>query len=511
MELSLLDADEIYESSGHLQLSRIRISHAALGDFSIRLERFRARLGDATQDDQWKTFLTPLLRYRFTLCSSPVPFNLQGLLTPEIISLLARQLKYCQRLYPDFVGEAGALFESATTLAISNENPLLDAITELGLPPSGTRVGLLLKSSQFIPQVEQLLAQARLSNTFEALTASELKGAAVYSSLVVIGPPGWFPEYIFTAPRADSILSMRFAWIRDTWRPGNRFFGTVHWPSAGGTVTGEAVVDSPERDSGDPSNIDELNILLSINPAQFAIGYSPSGADADNAEPARPIVLAGGWLVFLEADGSSKVGIIDLETGKPRVRTIRGHDLEPGMFLILRTEGGGDYIEDVANRLLGQSAPGARSDQRLWKTRLRAEIANNGIREVSRQLGAFGAKRASVENIRRWMSARSIRTNDFDDFRAIMEFTGLATRAEELWKSMELIDRAHLIAGARIRKMLLQQVSRADTRTLEKLGVMDFELPAEDGGRITAFRVEEVLQQEVVVPAWRVRQPFRSS
>ena len=176
----------------------------------------------------------------------------------------------------------------------------------------------------------------------------------------------------------------------------------------------------------------------------------------------------------------------------------------------MRTEGGGDYVVEVADNLLGARRDAARADQSLWKERLREAVDRLGHQAVVRQLEAHGSGRADA-NLRSWLSAspRNIRTADPSDFAAITAVGGLADRADELWRAMGRILWAHRTAGQRIRKRLMAEVSKADPQELERDGRRIFEMDA-GGGSLTAFRVVDVLPDPVPAARGNLNRLLRS-
>jgi hypothetical protein len=194
--------------------------------------------------------------------------------------------------------------------------------------------------------------------------------------------------------------------------------------------------------------------------------------------------------VFLDADEGGSWLVIDLaEEAATRVKRISVSSIEPGMYVLLREGGGGDYIVPVADKILASGATNARGLQRHWKSKLRDAVQMYGSYTVSMQLKKLGSVRANEGNVRNWMSERNIRTDDERDFAAIMRLVGLDEEKEEYWNNAALIDRAHRQAGGHIRKLLLRQVLTADLRDLERLGRMKFELSASGAGQMIALRV----------------------
>jgi len=106
------------------------------------------------------------------------------------------------------------------------------------------------------------------------------------------------------------------------------------------------------------------------------------------------------------------------------------------------------------------------------------------------------------------MSARSIKTEEYDDFHAIMELIGLAKHTDYYWEMMKLIGNAHQRAGQMIRKMLLEQVNKCDLGILKRTGKMDFTITGKQSVSITAFQVRDISPNTLQVDHWRIGNPF---
>jgi hypothetical protein len=78
------------------------------------------------------------------------------------------------------------------------------------------------------------------------------------------------------------------------------------------------------------------------------------------------------------------------------------------------------------------------------------------------------------------------------------------------WKTMDTIDRAHGRAGQIIRRMLIQQVMKADIRELLQLGTMAFDLPGTNAGQLIAHRVVAISNSPISVTAHQIGQIITS-
>jgi hypothetical protein len=470
------------------------------------IQSFQKSLGEATEDTFWRPFLRRLRRYRFEACAAPLPLDHPVLWRDETAHSLERQLADCEAIYPAFAKQARDLLAQAVALSVDQANPLMDALADVIGGEDRPRTAVALKEPRLIPATESELAGLGPSRV-QAVSASQLRGSAEWDILVVIGPARWFPEYVFSAPRAPGIHVVQYEWIGDGWNLEPSFLTSVASLPAKG-------IGSAVGAGEDALGVVEAQALLpkfnwdDISARGSTVAREASEQEEEEVE-ARLFVLEGGWAVFLDADETSSALVIDLEADEAtRIGRSSVDQIGPGMHVLLRTEGGGDYIVPVADQIMGSEAPRARESQELWKRLLREVIKSNGLHQAAAKLTEGGALRASEGNVRHWASRRSIRTQDYSDFAAIMHVVGLSDKADQLWKAMAAIDSAHRKAGFHIRKLLLRQVLESDVSALEKLGRMDFELGDVGGGTLTAFRIVAASDERFTVPVSRLGDPF---
>lgn len=515
--MSLDVASEIYNCASNYMIYCHQVYDPAFKEFCQSIRQFERSLGEI-DDYQLRRYIQWLRRYRFKLCSAPVPFNHPAVIQQNMLETMSKHVKLLGLTYPGIAEKAKELLTIACNLANSSENPLLDFLIKLVNQEKKNKTAVLIKDFNLIKSVEDIFARHHALRKINMLGIPQLRGGDCYDCLIVLGPARWFPEHVFSSPRAREIHVVKYSWIKDGWKPEPAFLGSSlpHGIKPPGTnlyqeEAGEDTVPSSVTYLMEP---EELLPVIDWDAISVSYGQHGSSGYGQEEVEARLFLLAGDGLVFLEAAENSRALVIDLEAGsdpgdsegnehESPVKRIRVDDIQEGMFILLRTSGGGDYIVPVANQILKDKAKQAREMQLFWKNRLRKAVEIRGAAEVSIALKARGSPRANATNVRNWISTRNIRTQKYKDFEAIMDFIGLKNKASDYWKTAIAIEKAHRQAGYHIRNLLLKKVLDVDLNELEKTGKMDFELE-QGGGTLTAFRVEDKSPGYYTVPVSRL-------
>ena len=191
-----------------------------------------------------------------------------------------------------------------------------------------------------------------------------------------------------------------------------------------------------------------LDVASIVRRAGEGDGVGTSGASAELVK-VRTLFLEQDLAVFVSAaEGASELTVDLREEAEQLVHRVPTANLEPGMAVLVRTEGGGDYIVAAADEIMAKEAEEFRRRQRHWKRLLSDLVEKLGTPEVVDRLKAAGSKIANHQNLRNWMSLRSIRTLNKEDFDAIFRVIGLAEDADQYWSMMAVIDQAHGRAGS---------------------------------------------------------------
>jgi hypothetical protein len=509
----------VYRCSETCDVQLHKLDHTGFRDFCFGLRAFERALGDDVTDDFWQVFLRRLKRYRFEVTAAPVSFHNPAIAGPELLQELESCIEHCDSLYPTLASRATALLGAYRELSTCSDNPGLRVLFDLFEETQPGRAGLLLSEARLIQPVEKTLAGHSRFSDLEVLTQSQLREDMQLVRLVVFGPARWYGDFVFSAPRAARIDHLQYRWIAGAWRPEPVFPGSIRKaypsdqqgqssdPEEGATEQGQDGTNGSGSRYFTPG---ELVPTLNMGEIARKFGQARAGTWYNEDVETRLYLLEGGWGVFLDNDEQASVLTVDLEGSVPQLRRTPTREIERGMFILLRTEGGGDYIVPIANRLMGAEATRVRELQKLWKLRLRQKVQQYGLQRVSEMLRALGSVRANPGNVRRWMWERSIRTQDFQDFRALMKLTDMGDKPENLWRIMEYLDSAHRDAGRKIRELLLKQILNTDVSELVRSGRMDFQLPQAEGGRFSAFRVERVGSETTMVSPYQEGHPFQT-
>lgn len=514
--LSISSATAVYGDASRCEIVRHWVDHSALAELSCSLRVFVQSLGDEAAEEFWRHSLGPIRRLGFAFCSTPLPFSEAVSAAGFDWGKLRRQVRLCEQLFPDAHEVLANLVQQLEGLSAEADSPFVAVLEQI--LQQGGELGVVLRNPRMNQAVAEFFARTASLRRARVVSPSQLRGGHLCKMLAAIGPCGWFPEHVFSAPRAAAVHVISPRWIRDSWKPGPRFLHSSEEPGSRnsshriGAMPKVSGVTGPDS----YSNADLLPVdLLPPMPTFGGNGrpFAGQSGDGDEAVPARLCHLSGQRVVFVAVDDGSSSLIIDTsEMGHAGVRRVPVGELEPGYYLLLRTSGGGDFIAPLADRLMGGLAEKRRSEQSEWKQRLISAATERfgqvGRRELSVRLSVElqlqNLSQARPANLHYWMSSKCIRPRKIEDFIAIMTFAGLEERSQELWAAMGDIDRAHRRAGHAIRRMLLHKIATASLEPLERDGEMVFELGDEDGGTLSAFQITDIVAEDYEVPADRI-------
>lgn len=498
--LSLSQASDIYSNKAEFKISHHDLENSALEEFDRDLHSFRNRLGLMEKEDFWIETLRPLISLRFLLFSCPLDKEFFVSIIKEENQRLKAILDNVNLLYPSYAGTIQRFIYLTEKLIDTNLELHLQTI--IGLRNSAERpIGLLVKNNRNIDAIINRFRRLEI----EVVNEYELKKAKLFKTLIIVGPcpSKWYPAYVISSPRASIVHVVKYKWLKIQSKLSGAFIApfsvqgdTLPVPSIDSDLS-----DSFDREAGLPE-FDYAQIIKRTNK------YYEQYKETDEFVEATICNLQDDKYVFL--DVNSDVLTIDPEDESDPIDKLTVGEISVGLFILLRTSGGGDFIVSIADTILEDKSVELRFLQKSWKNKLRTLVASNGAEVVVNDLNQLGSKRANLSNLRNWMSYRTIKTEDYADFSAIINLIKLEENPQEVWEKMRVISSAHTSAGFQIRERLIRAIKITNYSELVKKGVMEFHLPEEDAGSFTAFRVVGLSNERINVSPSDIGVPYQS-
>lgn len=538
------EINALHDVANSWQGERILIEHPELEALSVLIGKFRGALGESADDAYWEPVVRMLVRARWDAATTPLPLSSPGAGLAEARRSAVARLRQCPRVAPELAAAAADLADRLADLGASADDPLGDAVrdvlshwageldasmarrgiaedsqltldgagglgaplTDTGWPGVGRRVAVLLRNGRYSEDVKA--AVARFGRPIAVLTPPALIASRPLDLVIAVGPSAWFPPSVTRTGRARRLVFAYPAWLRDS-EPQEALLA-----GSGQRATRSRIAPAPARtslpfDAGLPLAPADEWVPQADWRGISAAGHQPRGNEA-SSEPidAWLFALASGEGVYLEAAEGSRAYIAEIDEDVS-VRQELTARIQEGDFLVLRTEGDGDYIRVMADSILGRDAPRLRALQAEWKSKLADAMAELGSRGLRAELQQEGAIRASDQNVRQWIRPDSIRTRDPADFAAIVSVIGERARFRELWNAMGTIDSAHRRAGFQVRALLLAELRGGDRSVLTARGWADFDVAEIEGeGALRVARVEGRAPDKQPVTPSRTRHQF---
>jgi hypothetical protein len=499
--VAVTDADSVYRCFRKASIEWRPVKYSELQAFTLAVQKIKDATGQLDEDNFWFRVISSLRRFRFEILAIPLSEKDLQRRSRELLLLLRDVQGAFGESFPNGSNDFAGLIASLESLSQTKMARLLTYVAdELKNRKEQDQNSILVCETRFISDTENGLHSAGIYNV-EVISPMMLRQDITFDSIMAIGPTRWFPYHVFAAPRSSDILIIKYAWIRDSWKFRNAFTHPLRQRKS-------KLLELEIDETRDESWIEAAAVLstpfdLTRISQRMAKEIGAMGDEAEFVE-ARLFLLEEGWAVCLEAGENATQLVIDLDDQTNPLKRLKTTEIESGMYILLRTGGGGDFIVPIANQLMGEIGSRARESQVAWKKKLRTKIRTHGLAEAVGTLRKMGSQRANYQNLRNWMSTRTIKTELKEDFFAIMSYVGLDSRKEFYWNQMEIIDRAHRKAGFEIRRKLLGKVGETDLRKLKRMGKMDFQLEDEQDVGISAYLIREASKDAVKVPEARI-------
>lgn len=495
--LSLRDADNVYSAGSACQIQHEVVGHP-LGMQLLRLTSELLRELGGDESDQSLKLVQFLKRLRFDFVAFPIQFEDVLELNSKGRDHFSRLTNLSTSLYPQLADSFEELSQLLRKMGEDSSNPLADCASRVLADQEPTL--LVFKELRGVEKALDSVS-SRTQRTVKAIGVQQLRNKFVEHRLLIFGPTRWYPRHLFDAPRSSSIICLHFDFIKDSYESVPVFAGAQLIQSSEYASKGagpRTKVCAPIYPTESPALVAEPDSLLpSIDWSRFRYGKSGS-VDSGYLVPARLFQLVDDRIAVYELN-DSKTHVVRTESDDPVV-FLQVDEIETGDFIMARD--GGDssaYLRPIADRILGEKKEKCRQSQLIWKNRLKGRISDLDIEESIRQLKDLGCERANYQNLRNWQSDANIKTRSKLDFLALLKFAGLEGVAEEVWAQMEMIDRAHRMAGHQVKNALMSQVKNADFDEVALSGKLVVKLPDVDS-ELEVVRVADFSPEPIDVP-----------
>jgi hypothetical protein len=382
--------------------------------------------------------------------------------------------------------------DALRVLAKVETNPVaLAARKLLRIFGAGPESIVVISDTRIWDECREQLSQQILGVSFKLRKPIELRDHPAADYLILFGPP-WLLKYrnelfLLGSPVAPSVWFVLCSNERS------------------GLVTQSLLEEGDVHalNAAEPSAVGlEIDLehepKVLFQPHAFALKHGQeSGGDGgpEDTLSALPLILGGGKGIYIQDEGGLYTAITRAD-GEKRpclaVERVDAPEIEPGMLVLLTTEGGGDMIPVVADMLLNDEAKAIRELELLWKRRLKDEIERQGLAVVADCLDT------SPQNVRNWCDPRNIAPEKLvEHLLPILELVGLRPRYQEIVEAIGRLRRAHRIAAKHLHKLLRRSLQGRDLREAYVRGFQEIRDKA--GGPVkTVYLVQDVKESEEV-------------
>lgn len=495
-------SDRLQRNAAHGTRVRYRVDHATLQQVHRAVNRFGQGVETGGEED-CRPLLRALRRFVFLSAATPLPFDHPLLWPTSADNLLNSATRSYQALFPELHPHLTVAAQGIVLLRSNPANPIGNWLEAYLLRPKRNVLGIRLRASQFLVVSDPRVAIAvdewieTQDLDVRVATASSFSEGANVDLQIYLGSTTWFPAWCFTAPRSDKILVVQNRWLWDrACFPsvfGDALTGATPIAFQEGTppvqdTAGVPVIDAVESVHIEAPHIDWAWILGRERGQEV-----PEG---EKAVQARLHALQGGKSVWLQVGEDETVQGLCLDAASGhQVQRLNVDDLKPGEYVLLRTNGAGDFLDEFAGQILVEGdGQAARAIHQEWKRVVRQQLYKDVTVERSvKRLKSLGAASASEGNLRHWGSNNNLRPRKEADFRALVEYAAMTERIGTIEKAVAMLKFAQQSAGQQIGRLILQAIREVDIAQLQREGHQNFGLPGgELGGTFTAYAVRAI-------------------
>lgn len=497
--------DEVQELYRRPLVASITL-HATLSD--AQYERWRQdarRLMKLIDLDLpfWQKLAAESARLSFFLHNSPM--GPKGALPQQMLGSSLMESSYRQSSSTAVKDALESFWASRNSLKSYTGSPFLAWLTDVYQREyrSG-RSALILPKKAWIQPTKALTRSIPALRRIEVIDLSYLSSPRTYDRIFVCGALSLYSSALYACARAQEIEWALYSWMKSELPPMDQ--GLIEAPRA--LLEARVIGPNPKEHEHvrETENVDATGIW-NISNAGACLADLAGGADVLDAVPAVELLLVDGSRTFapLEEKISVATAADSWTPGTIWLNRKFGKDLSPDDFIIVRTYGDGDVIQQLANQLLGARASELRKSQALWKFKLADLRRTMSMDTLVGTLRRAGSLIADHQNVRNWMSPRHIRTQNKEDFTAILRITGLEALEPTLWLQMGDIVRAHVRAGMVLKNRLTSTLKKYSGSELLAAGRLEVAHSSGDSGCLVAIQIRSIGKQSEVREASLLR------
>jgi hypothetical protein len=460
----------------------------------------------------WPGLISSLKRYRYEVATTPLPFTSTVLLSDKMLSLIQTGLE-SHLEFPESIAQLNLISDLIHDFP-DEDHPFMKWLKmQYSDNQQQTSIAICIPHTRNIYEVEQFIEQGNLLQglDYEIINPRQLRKNVFYDQIIFCGSIHLFSEnqytdyeYVWRSPRAEKLYFLSFSWIKEGFNlepvfniEPNSLPVTVSTKIVAEKTGFEAIKPAPQNTE---TTIEDLNFLPSSflpDSSKDQSGYHSEIADCE----CKAVFLDDCSFLYKEIESYSHIVRFDPET---KVEKIQNKDLRQGMPLIVRTEGSDDSISAVADMLLGDRAVSMRQIQDDWKICFRKKVFSfECLSDVQEELIRLGSQRANETNIRNWIRNDTIKPNNFKDFKAIMEFSGIVEKTEAYWANATKIFTMHIKAGKEISRLLRLRITESAMNNFTRYGRIEVDLPG-IAGKLSVINIEAISTDHMTIGAAQV-------
>jgi hypothetical protein len=244
-------------------------------------------------------------------------------------------------------------------------------------------------------------------------------------------------------------------------------------------------------------------------------------ADLDHSEeliPCRFILFTNNASIFIPADTKvievsdyfdGGVELVGADLPKKSVGVLEDDDL-----LVIRTAGGGEYVEIIADQLLAKAGKRQLRDSAMsWKRHVRDAINGMGEEKFLSQFRESGGRVRNAAYLQEWAGYEVMSPRDQSDFMALiltanqfapLDKIGPESYASKRWLEIQELKGFHHKAGLQIRDKLLS-VIKSELEAQSAIGSeLKISVPGIEGAEMSILRIAAIDANTIDIPSSQI-------